>query len=98
MSALGLRPEQQRSPSIQLSRSRVADAQIGPARLLDPNTSAPVLVALFQQLDIFNLWTLVLTAIGVAVVARTTVSTGALAAIIRFAIAALFVVVPALLS
>lgn len=76
----------------------VSDAQIGPARFLDPTTASPVLLGLLQQLDLFNVWTLVLTAIGVAVVARTSISTGALAAIIRFAIAALFTLVPALLA
>lgn len=75
----------------------VSDGQIGPARLLDPNTASPPLLALLTQLDVFSIWGLVITAIGVATVARTVRSTGALAALIRFALGALTTVVPALL-
>ena len=74
-----------------------ADAQIGPARLLDPGTTAPPVMALVMQLDLFNLWGLVLTAIGIAVVAHKDTGTGVLAAIIRFALVALATLIPALL-
>ena len=74
-----------------------ADAQIGPARFMDPDTTAPPIMALVTQLDLFNLWGLVLTAIGVMVVARKDMGTGALAAIIKFALVALATLVPALL-
>ena len=75
----------------------ISDAQFGPARFMDPVTTSPVLLALMQQLDLWNLWGLVLVAIGVAVVARKDMGTGALAAIIRFALFALTTIVPALL-
>jgi hypothetical protein len=74
-----------------------ADAQIGPARFMDPETTAPPIMALVAQLDLFNLWALVLCAIGVAVVAKKDLGTGILAAIIRFAIVALATLIPALL-
>jgi hypothetical protein len=74
-----------------------ADAQIGPARFMDPDTTAPPIMALVTQLDLFNLWGLVLTAIGVAVIARKDLGTGALAAIIRFALVALATLIPALM-
>jgi hypothetical protein len=74
-----------------------ADAQIGVARFLDPNTTAPPVMALLMQLDLFNLWGLVLTAIGITVVARKDFGTGTLAAIIRFALFSLLTLIPALL-
>jgi hypothetical protein len=74
-----------------------SDAQLGPARFMDPNTTPPVTLALMQQLDLFNLWGLVLVAIGVAVVARKDMGSGALAAVIRFALFALATIIPALL-
>ncbi len=76
----------------------VSDGQLGPARFLDPNTASPQLLALLQNLDVFGIWSLVLTAIGVAVVARTSRSTGALAAVIRFGIGALLALIPMLMS
>lgn len=75
-----------------------SDGQLGPARFLDPNTASPQLLALLQNLDVFGIWSLILTAIGVAVVARTSRSTGALAAVIRFAIGALLTLIPTLMS
>ena len=74
-----------------------ADAQIGPARFMDPETTAAPIMALVSQLDLFNLWALVLCAIGVAVVARKDLGTGILAAVIRFAIVALATLIPSLL-
>ena len=76
----------------------VSDAQLGPARFVDPETASPVLLALLQQLDLFNLWGLVLTAIGVMVVARKDMGTGVLVAVVRFAFVALATIVPALLK
>ena len=75
----------------------ISDAQFGPARFMDPATTSPVMLALMQQLDLWNLWGLVLVAIGVAVVARKDMGSGALAAIIRFALFALATIIPALL-
>lgn len=64
------------------------DAQFGPARFVDPAAVSPALLGFLQSLDLFNIWTLVLTAIGVSVVARAR-STGAIAAVIRWGLLAL---------
>ncbi|HYW31724.1 MAG TPA: YIP1 family protein [Gemmatimonas sp.] len=75
----------------------VSDAQLGPARFVDPETTQPVLLALLQQLDVFNLWGLVITAIGIMVVGRQDLGTSVMATAIRFALVALGTIVPALL-
>lgn len=75
----------------------VSDASLGLSRFLDPATASPALLALLNNLDIFGIWSLVLTAIGISVVARTTRGTGGIAALIRFAIGALVTVLPAAL-
>lgn len=67
----------------------VSDAQFGPARFVDPGAVSPALLGFLQNLDLFSIWTLVLTAIGVAVVGRTSRSTGAIAAVIRWGLFAL---------
>ena len=75
----------------------VSDASLGLSRFLDPATASPALLALLNTLDIFGIWSLVLTAIGISVVARTTRTTGGIASLIRFAVGALVTVLPALL-
>lgn len=67
----------------------VSDAQFGPARFVDPSAVSPALLGFLQNLDLFSIWTLVLTAIGISVVARTSRSTGAIAAVIRWGLLAL---------
>jgi hypothetical protein len=54
--------------------------QIGPARFLDAASTNPVLLALLGGLDVFTIWTTVLLAIGLAVVARVPRSKAAIAA------------------
>lgn len=63
-----------------------ADGQIGVARFLDPTTTAPIVRQLALQFEVFNLWTYVLYAIGISVIARAERSTGFLATLIRLAI------------
>jgi hypothetical protein len=43
---------------------------LGAARFLDPDTTAPLVLALLAPLDVFTIWTTVLIAIGIAVVGR----------------------------
>jgi hypothetical protein len=43
---------------------------LGPARFLDPDTTSAMLLALASRLDVFILWTTLLFAIGLSVVAR----------------------------
>lgn len=52
----------------------------GPARLLDPDTTSPMLVAIAGRFDLFILWTTVLLGIGLSVVARVSRLNGMLAA------------------
>jgi len=62
----------------------VSDGQIGPARFFDPTQVSPAVLSLLQSLDLFSIWSVVLTAIGVSVVAGVSRSTGAIVAIVRF--------------
>jgi Yip1 domain len=43
---------------------------ISPARFMDPNTINPMLGGLFDRMDLFVLWSLVLIAIGVAAIGK----------------------------
>jgi len=54
--------------------------QIGPARFLDAASANPVLLAVLGGLDLFTIWTTVLLAIGLAVIARVPRSKAAIAA------------------
>jgi hypothetical protein len=56
-------------------------ATIGPARFL-PDSTNPVLMTFLGGLDAFAIWSCVLTAIGIAVVARVPLKKGAIAAVI----------------
>lgn len=42
----------------------------GPARFLDPDTTAPVLLALAARLDLFTIWVTALIAVGLLVIGR----------------------------
>jgi hypothetical protein len=64
------------SPESIVSRYSV---QIGPARFLDAQAN-PLAVALLSGLDLFTIWTTVLLAIGLSVVARVPRSKAAIAA------------------
>jgi len=67
----------------------VSDSQFGPARFVDPSTISPSLLGFLQSVDLFSIWTLVLTAIGVAIVAGVARGTGAIAALVRWGLFAL---------
>ena len=75
----------------------VTDGQLGPGKFFDPNTTSPALIALFQNLDVFNIWSVIIMGVGVAVVGRVTQGAGLLAAWIKWAIVVLFAIVPILL-
>lgn len=74
------------------------DASVGPARFVDPATTPAALLGLLQNLDIFSIWTVVLIAIGVAVVARVPRGTGFIASLIKWGIVVLFTMVPAVMQ
>ena len=75
----------------------VTDGQLGPGKFFDPNTTSPALVALFQNLDLFNIWSIVIMGIGIAVVARVPRGSGFVGALIKWGIVVLFSIVPAVL-
>ncbi|MEO5588913.1 MAG: YIP1 family protein [Gemmatimonadaceae bacterium] len=52
--------------------------QVGPARFLDIASANPIVMTLLGGLDLFSIWTIVLLAIGVAVVAKVPISRGAI--------------------
>lgn len=61
----------------------------GPARFLDPDASAPMLVAVAGRLDLFVLWSTALLAIGISVVGRVSRGSGWVAAGIVWLLGAL---------
>ena len=67
----------------------MADAQLGPARFFDPNTVSPMVMQLLMRLDIFNIWMVILTGIGISVVGRVSRTSGILASFIQWAVVAL---------
>lgn len=76
------------------SARSLADMSIGPARFVDPSTMSPAVLTLLGNLDVFRIWQIALIAIGVAVVARVPKSTGAVVAVIMFAISAILQLLP----
>ncbi len=67
---------------------------IGPGRFLDPDATAPLLLALVGRLDLFTLWTAVLLAIGLSVTGRIPRRQAAMAAVLVWILGA----VPAFLT
>jgi hypothetical protein len=74
-----------------------ADGQIGLARLVDPVTASPALFGALRNVELFTLWGVVITAIGVSVVARTSRGAGFTAAVIKWLLVVALTVVPAIL-
>ncbi len=79
------------------SARSVMDLSLSPARFVDPAKMPPAVLALLGNLDIFHLWQLALTAIGVAIVARVSTGTGAVVALIMFGIGAILQLAPSAL-
>jgi hypothetical protein len=71
-------------------------SSIGPARFADPETTKPVVMGLLANFDLFSIWALVITAIGVSVLARVPRSTGWIVAIVSTSIGLLPVLLAAL--
>lgn len=61
---------------------------LGPGRLLDPDSSSPVLLALVGRVDVFTIWVTVLLAIGLSVTGKIPRSRAAIAAAIVWVIGA----------
>ena len=74
-----------------------ADASLGVARFVDPTTASPALMAMLTNLDVFNVWQLIIMAVGISVVGRVERSTGFVGALVAWGIGVALTVVPALL-
>lgn len=68
----------------------------GPARVLDPDTTSAVLLAVAGRFDLFILWSTLLLAIGLSVVARIPRAQAYVAAVLVWLAGALPAVLPAL--
>jgi hypothetical protein len=73
-------------------------ASVGPARFVDPVTTNPAVLGMLASLDLFTLWNVFITAVGVSVVARVSRGTGWFASLIALGITLLFTLVPAALA
>ncbi|MEP6766135.1 MAG: YIP1 family protein [Gemmatimonadaceae bacterium] len=67
----------------------MSDAQLGPARFVDPATVSPILLQFLMRLDVFNIWSVILTGIGISVVGRVSRTAGIGAAVIQWVVVAL---------
>lgn len=75
-----------------------SDAALGAARFVDPAAASPALTAMLSNLDLFNIWQLVLMAIGISVVGRVERSAGVVGALVAWGLGVALTVVPALLA
>ena len=71
------------------------DAQIGPARFVDPLTTAPAITGVLANFDLFNLWAFVLIAIGISVIGRVSRANGALGSAVVMACVLALSLIPA---
>jgi hypothetical protein len=69
---------------------------LGPGRVLDPDTTSALLIALVGRLDVFTIWVTVLLAIGLAVTGKISRGKAAIAAAIVWLVGALPTILPAL--
>lgn len=74
------------------------DASIGPARFVDAVSTSPAILGVLASLDLFTLWNVLITAVGVSVIARVSRGAGWLASFIALGISLLFTLVPAVLA
>ena len=80
------------------SLNGIQRVSIGPARLVDPDTASPLLVAMLSRLDLFVIWSTVLLAIGLSVTGQITRKQGAVGAAIVWLLATAFALWTALRS
>lgn len=73
-------------------------ASVGPARFVDPLSTNAAVMALLASIDLFTLWNVLITAVGVSVVARVSRGSGWGASLVGLGITLLFTLVPAALS
>ncbi|WP_373060163.1 YIP1 family protein [Gemmatimonas sp.] len=75
-----------------------SDAALGAARFVDPTSASPALMALLANLDVFNIWQLVIMAVGISVIGRVERSAGFVGALVAWGVGVALTVVPALLA
>jgi hypothetical protein len=73
-------------------------ASLGPARFLDARTADTALLAILGGIDIFTVWNVVITAVGVSVIAKTSRSTGWIVSVISWALTVILSLLPVLLA
>jgi hypothetical protein len=72
----------------------LTDLALGPARFVDPVTTSPAVVAMLSSVDVTRVWQVILTAIGVSVVARVSAGAGFVAALIMVCIGMILQLIP----
>ncbi len=75
-----------------------SDAALGVARFVDPVSTSPALMALLANLDVFNIWQLLIIAIGISVVGRVERSAGFVGSLVAWGLGVALTVVPALVA
>jgi hypothetical protein len=75
----------------------IADLSIGPARFVDPEQLSPTILTLLGNLDIFRLWQIALTVIGVAIIGRVSKGTAVVVVIIMVGVGAILQLIPSAL-
>ena len=75
-----------------------SDAALGAARFVDPVTTSPALTALLSNLDVFNIWQLIIIGIGISVIGRVERSAGFIGAMVAWGLGVAISVIPALLA
>lgn len=83
---------------ILLNPDSMTRISFGPARFLDPATTSQTLLAFAGRIDLFVLWSLILTAIGLKVIGGMSQSRAYMASLLVWVIGSLFLVVPLLVS
>ncbi len=76
----------------------LSDLSLGAARFVDPATTSPAVLAMLSSLDLTRIWQVILTAIGVSVVARVSTGAGFVAAVIMVCIGLILQLIPAALA
>ncbi len=75
-----------------------SDAALGAARFVDPVSTSPALMALLANVDVFNIWQLLIIAVGISVVGRVERSAGFVGALVAWGLGVALTVVPTLLA
>ncbi|QJR34758.1 YIP1 family protein [Gemmatimonas groenlandica] len=75
-----------------------SDAALGAARFVDPVSTSPALMAMLANLDVFNIWQLVIIAVGISVIGRVERSAGFVGALVAWGLGVALTVIPALLA